>query len=41
VHDGYLGNSPPGRLQVYGFLDQPCQQHCPKTFYPREKIFKA
>jgi hypothetical protein len=31
VHDGYLGNAPPGQLQVYGFLDQQCQQHWPKT----------
>ena len=38
VHDGYLGNAPPGRLQVYWFLDQPCQQHWPNIFYPREKI---
>ena len=28
---GYLGNAPPGRLQVYGFLDQQCQQRWPKT----------
>jgi hypothetical protein len=30
-HDGSLGNAPPGRLQVDGFLDQQCQQHWPKT----------
>jgi hypothetical protein len=31
LHDGYLGNAPPGRLQVDGFLDQQCHQHWPKT----------
>jgi hypothetical protein len=30
-HDGSRGNAPPGRLQVYGFLDQQRQQHRPKT----------
>ena len=30
-HDGSLGNAPPGRLQVYRFLDQQRQQHWPKT----------
>ena len=38
VHDGYLGNAPPGRLQVYGFLDQQCQQRWPKTSV-RERRF--
>ena len=36
VHDGYLGNVPPRRLQVHGLLDQQCQQHLAKTF-AREK----
>jgi hypothetical protein len=31
VHDGYLGNAPSARLQVYGFLDQQCQPYWPKT----------
>ena len=31
VHDGYLGNASPGRLQIYGFLDLQCQQRWPKT----------
>ena len=31
AHDGYLGNTPPGRLQVCWFLDQKCQQCWPKT----------
>ena len=39
VHDGYLGNAPPGRLQVYGFfLAQQCQQRWPKTSV-RERRF--
>jgi hypothetical protein len=35
--DGSLGNAPPGRLQVYGFLDQQRQQHWSKTSV-RERI---
>jgi hypothetical protein len=31
VHYDYLGNAPTGRLQVYGVLDQQCQQNWPKT----------
>ena len=38
AHDGYLGNAPPGRPQVYGFLDQQCQQRWPKTSV-RERRF--
>jgi hypothetical protein len=40
VHDDYLGNVPPGRLQVYALLDQQCQQHLPETSV-LEKMFKA
>jgi hypothetical protein len=37
VHDGYLGNASPWRLQVYVCLQQWCQQHWPKASV-RERI---
>jgi hypothetical protein len=37
-HDNYLGNAPPGRLKVLGFLHQQCQQNWPKTSL-RERRF--
>jgi hypothetical protein len=37
-HDGYLGKAPPGRLQVYFFVDQECQQYWPKTYVRDRRV---
>jgi hypothetical protein len=41
VHDGYLGDAPPGRLQVYGFFVSAVPAAFAKDVSPREKISKA
>jgi hypothetical protein len=41
MHDGYLGNVPPGRLQVYFVVGGAMSATFGKDFCPREKMFKA